>query len=205
MALEIWRAVGEATWSVYGPTLESLNVGKRERVNAKGTPLAWIPIDKIARSLLGTQSGYELYAAPRVEVCVAAGSALVMGSSFADKLSAAARFRAARRIALMRERLGPVEALDADEVALFFAACARVAELPRPPSLPPLNESRVEDRARVIGKAIARKDRKALQAIGARMATLPSPGEWRDAILKARRARRWRCRAICRRRWASCS
>jgi hypothetical protein len=107
-----------------------------------------------------------------------------MGSMFADKLTAAARFRAARRIALMRERLGPVEALDADEVALFFAACARVAELPRPPSLPPMNESRVEDRARVLGRAIARKDRKALQSIGARMASLPSPGEWRDAVLQ---------------------
>jgi hypothetical protein len=184
VALEIWRAVGEATWTVYGPTLESLNVGKRERVNAKGTPLAWIPVDKIARALLGTQRAYELYASPRVDTCVAAGEALVMGSMFADKLTAAARFRAARRIALMRERLGPVEALDADEVALFFAACARVAELPRPPSLPPMNESRVEDRARVLGRAIARKDRKALQSIGARMASLPSPGEWRDAVLQ---------------------
>jgi hypothetical protein len=184
VALEVWRAVGEATWSVYGPSLESLNVGKRERVNAKGTPLAWIPVDKIARSLLGTQSGYDLYASPRPDVCVAAGQALVMGGLFADKLTAAARFRVARRIALMRERLGPVEALDADEVALFFAACARLAELPRPPSLPPLNESRVEDRARVLGKAIARKDRKALQSIGARMATLPPPGEWRDAVLE---------------------
>ena len=68
-----------------------------------------------------------------------------------------------------------------------------------PPSLPPLHESRVEDRARVLGKAIARKDRKALQAIGARMATLPSPGEWRDAILRRRGARgAGRRRAICR-------
>ena len=184
VALEIWRAAGESTAALFGPSLESLGVGKRERVNAKGTPLAWIPVDKIARSLCGSHFGYELYASPNVEICVTAGNALVCGSAFADRLSPSLRFRVARRIALLRDALGPLEPIDDDELALFFAACARVAELPMPPVLATLPASRVEERARALGKPLARKERKALQAIGARMATLPPPGEWRQAILE---------------------
>src|SRR5439155_14859388 len=141
---------------------DALGVGKRERVNAKGVPLAWIPVDKIARSLLGSHFGYELYATQK-DVCVATGKALVCGPQFADKLSPGLRFRVARRIALLREGLGPIDTLDDDEVAIFFAAVARVAELPQPTGLGQLPNARVEDRARALGKAIARKERKALQ------------------------------------------
>ena len=184
VALEIWRIAGEAAAIVYGPSLESLSVGKRERVNAKGTPLAWIPVDKIARSLLGSQSGYELYASPRPDLCVATGRALICGASFSDKLSPSLRFRVARRVALLHDQLAPLESMDEDEVAIFFAACARVAELPRPPSLSGLHEGRVEERSRALGKAIARKDRKLLAAMGARMGTLPDPRPWRHAVLE---------------------
>jgi hypothetical protein len=115
---------------------------------------------------------------------VATGHFLVCGNVFADKLSPALRFRAARRIALMREHLGPLDTIEDDELALFFAACARVAELPTPPALTTLSPAKVEERARTLGKALARRDRKALQAIGARMSTLPPPGEWRQAVLE---------------------
>jgi tetratricopeptide (TPR) repeat protein len=184
VALDVWRAAAESAQAIYGPSLESLGVSKKERVNGKGTPLAWIPVDKIVRALCGSQLAYELYASPRPEVCEATGAQLVLGTSFADKLTPTTRFRVARRIALMRERMQPLESLDADEVAVFFAACARVAELPRPPLLAMLPEGRVEERARALGKAIARKDKKALSAIGPRLATLPSPAEWRAAALE---------------------
>ncbi|MCA1664879.1 MAG: tetratricopeptide repeat protein, partial [Myxococcales bacterium] len=184
VALEIWRAAGGATAALYGPSLDSLGVGKRERVNAKGTPVAWIPVDKIARSLCGSQFGYELYASPKPELCVATGSALVCGAAFADKLSPALRFRVARRVALMRDQLGPIDGIDDDELALFFAACARVAELPMPPVLAALSPARVEERTKALAKPLARKERKALQAIGARMSTLPPPAEWRHAVLE---------------------
>jgi len=184
VALEIWRAAGESTAALYGPSLESLGVGKRERVNAKGTPVAWIPVDKIARSLCGSHFGYELYASPKVDACVTTGHALVCGTSFSDRLSPALRFRVARKVALMRDALGPLDTLDDDELALFFAACARAAELPMPPVLATLPPAKIEEKARALGKPLARKERKALQAIGARMATLPPPAEWRQAILE---------------------
>src|SRR3954470_14211122 len=113
--MEIWQAAGESVVALYGPTLESLHVGKKERVNGKGTPVAWIPVDKIARSLLGSHFGYELYASPKGETCAAAGHALVCGNVFSDKLSPALRFRVARGIALMREQLGPLDSIDDDE------------------------------------------------------------------------------------------
>ena len=184
VALEIWRAAGESTAALFGPSLESLGVGKRERVNGKGTPVAWIPVDKIARSLCGSHFGYELYASPKVEICVATGNALVCGSAFADRLSPALRFRVARKIALLRDHLAPLDAVDDDELALFFAACARLAELPMPPVLATLPSSRVEEKAKALGKPLARKEKKALQAIGARMSTLPPPAEWKQAILE---------------------
>ena len=84
----------------------------------------------------------------------------------------------------MRERLGPIDAIDDEELALFFAACARVAELPLPPALSTLSPSRVDEKAKALGKPLARKERKALQAIGARMSTLPPPAEWSEAVLE---------------------
>ena len=122
---------------------------------------------------------------------MATGNALVCGAAFADRLSPALRFRVARRIALMRDRARAARRIDDDELALFFAACARVAELPMPPVLAALPPARVEEQdARLLGKPLARKESKALQAIGARMSTLPPPASGATPFSRARRARR---------------
>jgi tetratricopeptide (TPR) repeat protein len=185
VALDVWRAAGAAAAEVYGPPLDSLVSGKR--LNAKGTPTAWVPVDRIARSLLGfgagSSAGYELYASSTLDVCAAVGHALVCGGAFVEQLSPPLRFRVARRLALLRDWLGPVETMEEAELAVFFAACAKLADLPRPPILAGVNEARVEERSRALGKAIARRDKKALQAIGGRLLDLPHPGEWRHAVL----------------------
>jgi tetratricopeptide (TPR) repeat protein len=182
VALDVWRLASEAANKIYGPELSALGVGKGDRVNAKGAPVAWIPVDKIARAL--GCAGYELYVSSRPDECSVVGSALVCGQMLADRLTPATRFRVARRLALLRDRLGPLERLDDDELTLLFAACARVAELPRPPSLVlgPL-EAKLEERTRLVGKAMGRKERKGLQALGARFAQLGDPAAWRRAIL----------------------
>jgi hypothetical protein len=46
------------------------------------------------------------------------------------------------------------------------------------------SEPRVDERAKAVNKAMSRKERKAMQAIGARFATLPDPGEWKRAVLE---------------------
>src|SRR5262249_6448269 len=133
VGLDVWRAAWEGAQKLFGPELSSLNVGQGERANHKGIAAAWVPVDTIARAP-GCKED-ELYASREGEACVVTGAALVCGPSYADKLSPAARFRVARKLALLRERLGPVERLDDGELAVFFAACARVAEVARPPVL----------------------------------------------------------------------
>jgi hypothetical protein len=183
VALEIWRQAWEGAVKVWGPELPQLGVGKSERVNAKGIPISWIPVDKIARAL--GCAGYELYASPRSGDCIVSGAALVVGTALADRLTSASRVRVARKLVLLRERLGPLEKVDDDELALFFAACARVAEVARPPSLAlgGKGEARVEELARSLQKTLGRKERKALQALGLRFAELGDPAAWRRAVL----------------------
>jgi tetratricopeptide (TPR) repeat protein len=180
VALEIWRAAWEGALKLYGPELQTLGVGKGDRQNAKGIPMAWVPVDKIARAL--GCAGYELYSSKDPSKCALAGGAIVLGTQMADRLSARTRFRAARALMLLRDRLGPVEKLDEGELALFFAACARVAEVPRPPILR-VNDAKMEERAKIIGKTLGRKERNALKSLGGRFAELNDPGQWRAAIL----------------------
>jgi hypothetical protein len=45
-------------------------------------------------------------------------------------------------------------------------------------------EAKIDERARAVGKALARKERKLLTAIGARFASLPEPGAWKRAVLE---------------------
>jgi len=185
VALEIWRTAAEASMRLYGPSLEALSVGKSERVSAKNLPAGWNRLEKIARGL--GVAGYELYVARERESCAVGANGdtpvVVAGQAFTEKLPPRLRFRLARKLALLRERLGPVELVDDDELTTFFAACAKVAEVARPPALRPSSEPRVDERAKAIGKALGRKERKALQSIGARFSVLPDPGEWRRAVL----------------------
>jgi tetratricopeptide (TPR) repeat protein len=185
VALEIWRTAAEASMKLYGPSTEQLGVGKADRMNAKNLPPGWARVDKIARAL--GCAGYELYAAKdREQVAIgASGDAPVLaaGAAFAERLQPRLRFRVARKLALLRDRLGPVADLDEEELSIFFAACAKVAEVARPPSLAVPSEAKVEERAKQVAKALGRKERKALQAIGARFASLPTVGEWKRAVL----------------------
>jgi tetratricopeptide (TPR) repeat protein len=181
VALDIWRAAWEGALKLWGPELASLGVAKGDRQNAKGIPMAWVPVDKIARALGCT--GYELYATRDAQKIAVVGGALVVGTQMADRLGPRTRFRAARALMLLRDRLGPVEKLDEAELALFFAACARVAEVGRPAVLS-VNEAKVEERAKLLGKALGRKERNALKSLGPRFAELNEPGQWQKAILE---------------------
>ncbi|MSP62121.1 MAG: tetratricopeptide repeat protein, partial [Myxococcales bacterium] len=179
-ALEIWRDVHEAAARIFGPELEQLGVEKAERQNAKGIPLAWIPVDKIARAL-GVKD-YELYRSPLGrEVARTSGLALVLGSVHCEKLTGVTRFRVARKVVLMRERLGPLETAEVADLDLFFAGCARIAGATL--AGPPRAQARVEERAKAIGKIIDRKTKKALQSHAPRFAAVGDVGAWRSAVL----------------------
>jgi tetratricopeptide (TPR) repeat protein len=180
VALEAWRAAQEGAHKLYGPALESLGVGKAERQNLKALPPAWVHVEKLMKTLGCGE--HELYAARDRDDLALAGRAFVCGAAYTEKLVSRLRFRLARKLVLFRDGLGPLERIDDDELAVFFAACVRVGEAQLPSTLRHADGAKVEERAKALGKAMARKDRKALAAIGARFADLPVPGVWRRSI-----------------------
>ena len=178
--MEIWRAAREAANRLLGPELGQLGVDKSDRQNAKGIALAWIPADKIARSMCA--GAYELYRSPLArEAARVVDGALILGSAHAERLTPAARFRVARGAVLLRDRIGPLDSIEPAELELFFAACARVAGTSLAvPSRPP--EAKIEERARAIGKVLDRKERKALGALAPRFDEVTDPAAWRRAV-----------------------
>jgi tetratricopeptide (TPR) repeat protein len=182
VALDVWRAAGEAAPKVLGPAVETFGVGKAERANAKGTPTSWIPIDKIARAF-GCKD-YELYVTKDRDACHATGAQLVCGMGFADRLGPRTRFRAAQKLALVRDRLPSLERLSEDELGVFFVACARVAEVAAPLALKRwANDPRAESMTKALSKAAGRKERKAIAALAPRLGDIIAPETWRRAVL----------------------
>lgn len=183
-ALAIWRVTADAAARVYGPELGALGATRADRANTRSLPPAWLAVDQIAQGL-GVKP-YELYVSSRPEVCQVVGAQLVCGSWFAAPLEPARRFTVARQLALLRDRLGPVEVLDAEELEVHFAACAQLAELPPLASLGRIaaDDARIEERTKALGKALGRKERKALAALGPRFAELPDLDGFRAAVLK---------------------
>ena len=180
-ALDIWRDLPELTAKIFGPEISQLGVEKSDRQNAKGIPSAWIPVDKIARSL-GAGS-YELYRSSQGrDVARTVGAALVLGSAHAEKLTSIARFRVARKVILLRDRLGPVEATELPLLELFFAACARTVGVTWIASSSP-SEAKLEERTKAVKKAIDRKTKKLLESKAGRFAAIGDLGAWRRAIL----------------------
>ncbi len=178
VALDIWRIVAPATVKMFGPDLATV---ASRRLNAKGIPMAFIPVDKIVRSLAGAD--YELHQGARADACLVVGNALVVGQDFADRLTNSTRFAVARAAALLKERQGGLDRMSDDETRLFFAACARIAEVPKPRSVAALPDGAVEERAKVVAKALGRKERAALKALAGRWTELPDPAEFRAAVL----------------------
>ena len=179
--LELWRETQEASVKMFSPELTALGAGKNDRQNAKGIPLAWIPVDKIARAV--GAGAYELYLAPaKRELAATAGPAVVLGGAHSDKLSPTTRFRVARVMMLLRDHIAPLETIDDAELDLYFTACARVAGASWTASSRPV-EAKIEDRVKALNKHLDRRAKKALSALAPRFVSLGEAREWRRAML----------------------
>jgi hypothetical protein len=178
-ALEIWRETADAAARLLGGDAAALGVGKPERQNAKGIPLAWIPVDKIARAL-GVKE-YELYLHGERERARAGVTAVALGASHMERLTPLTRARVARRMALMRDRAGCLETADPAQLELFFAACARAAKTSwQAPSRPA--EAQVEEWSRLVLKE--KRAKKALAVLGGRFAELGDLKAWRRELMR---------------------
>jgi hypothetical protein len=178
LMLEVWREIAETANAVLAPEIQALSANPRERLNAKGAPTVWVDVDRLAQALgLGQGPGmvpYGLYLSRDREMCQITGANLVCGSAYAAplaELSPALSFRLLQRMALLPERMGPVLSAGSEDLILLIAACCRLIEV-RGPELLPVHASQLEERTRVLGRVISRKEKKALLAMAPRLAPL---------------------------------
>ncbi len=189
---ELWTEVADSANRILGSELTALGAQPRERLNTKDVPAAWTNVDQLANRFgLGSSSmtlTYGLYMARDKDLCHLSGNNLVCGSSYMTPLSSLSPglfFKLARRLALLPDRMGPLE-VEPQELVLFIAACCNVAQLPGP-TLPADQKSRLDERTRALDRVISRKERSAIKALASRLMPL-SGSEGREFIVNWQQA-----------------
>lgn len=188
---ELWTEIQEGVNKLYAPDLTAVGSGPKERLNAKEVPAVWSTVDQLAQrfGLGGSGSPYGLYLSREREKCVIAGTNLVCGSSFSSKIGEfppALYARLLRQLALLPDRLGPVDG-ELAELVLLFAACCQLAQI-QLPTLAPEQRSRLDERTRSLDRALSRKERSALRSLAPRLGGLAGDAgrdliaEWQLAV-----------------------
>src|SRR5262249_28066005 len=96
----------------------------------------WSTVDELARKFgVGTSDRpYGLFLSRERELCQLSGINLVCGSKFSSTLNdfpPGLYFRLLRRLALLPDRLGPIDG-ELNDLVLLFAACCQLAQIPGP-------------------------------------------------------------------------
>lgn len=159
--LEIWPLIAGAVAELHAD--RASRRPRQARVTAADEPrLDWVEAAAVAAGL----PSVELYVASPGETADDAvipldgrETALLLGRGVLAS-NAAARFRVGRALALLRHRAAVLERVSGEELGLLFAAAAVVAG--GTPQVPPAALANVEQRARALGKAMIRRERKAL-------------------------------------------
>lgn len=174
---DVWTEIWEVASRVLSPELSTVAANAREQLNRKEVPAAWAAVDQLAQRFgLGTSSTslpYALYQHKEREGCAVIGNNLVCGPAYSVPISSlppALYFRLVRRMALLPDRLTPIDSTG-DDVLMFLAACCQLVQAP-PPALPPELKGRLDERTKAVDKAISRKERNALRAMVPRLSVL---------------------------------
>ncbi len=173
--LDLWLESAETANRLLAPELKTLGTDLKERLNAKQVPQVWSTVDELARKFgMGTSDRpYGLYMSRERELCQLSGNNLVCGSNFSGSLrdlSSSRYCRLLRRLVLLPDRLGPVDG-ELTELLLYITACCQLVGLPGP-TIPTELKNRLDERLRVLDRAISRKERGALRNLAARLAVL---------------------------------
>jgi tetratricopeptide (TPR) repeat protein len=113
---------------------------------------------------------------------------LCLGADIAAGASREARFQLGRIAFQAADGTGTLTELREAEVAWYFAAALLAAEVRLPPLLAEVasaEHAAVGERARVVGKHLARRDKKTIQSLAPRVADVTDPVAWRRAALAA--------------------
>lgn len=133
-------AAAETTALALGPSLDSLGVGRKNKIDKKGGPAIWLAVAEWMGAL-GFEVDFDLYVGgPEPQgihgVVVGELPALVVGSEVSAKFGAAARSALAREVfALRRYALASLPTRDDAAIAsIVIAICNEVgANFPKPP------------------------------------------------------------------------
>jgi hypothetical protein len=188
---QLFEALGPTLAEAFGPTLESLGVTKRDRVDAKsglalrGELAGWAAAFGI--------SEIDVYVGGRdpsgISALATAPPALVVGSALALPLSAAVRAKIASELLGLVRGTTLIAARDASFAESIVAVCCNLSKVP----LPRQRVAPPADVERLLTKTISRKTRAAIAGACAAIATTaPDVSAWTEQVALSR----LRCAAL---------
>ncbi len=183
---ELWRTVAEAASSLVGLGTSTLGFGRGDRQSAKSLARDYPAVAELMTCfgvdceiyVSSSKAGYS-------RTLSGAAPAVYLGADVARAADAPTRFALGRALALARENTGTLAEMRPDELAGLLAAAARLGGVTSLPSVlqDALPERELDERARVLGKAMSRRDRKNLPLLASRFDELGDPAAFRRASL----------------------
>jgi hypothetical protein len=190
---DIWRIVAPSVTQAAGLDAAKLGFGRGDRVAMK---IVAKKHEAVAAALAAMAVGdADVYISPSrsgfARVLATETPTLCLGADIAAGETPAARFQLGRAAMLAAERGGTLSELREGEAAWYVAAALRAAGLELPPALAEAvaaDDTPVAERTRTLGKALGRRDKKALTQLGGRLGELAKATDvatWRRAAASA--------------------
>jgi hypothetical protein len=187
---DLWRAMAPAVTAAVAVDPGKLGFTRADRIAMKA-------LGKKHEALAAVLAGFGVEEADVYVAESRAGVArvlsgetpvLCLGADIAAGGSREARFQLGRIAFQAADGTGTLTELREAEVAWYFAAALLAAEVRLPPLLAEVasaEHAAVGERARVVGKHLARRDKKTIQGLAPRVADVTDPVAWRRAALAA--------------------
>ncbi len=182
---ELFVLMAETVTLALGPTLGSLGVTKKDRIEARGAPPLRVVVAEWLGAI-GVTGDWDLYvggADPRgVHAIAGEQPAIVLGSGITQPFDAAARSAVAREIFALKRGITAVRLRDQNTIAsLVVAACIEAGfNVPQPPY------AVFGEVNRAVKKEISRKVRKAIPEVCQRiLASGQDPRAWAAAAQRS--------------------
>jgi tetratricopeptide (TPR) repeat protein len=184
---DIWRSAGPAVAAAVGVDPARLGFGRGDKIAAKALGKKY---EALAAGLASLGLEAEIYVndqrAGAAWAIATETPTLCFGGDVASGSTPMARYLLGRTLWLAADGGGTLADLKEQEVVWYLIAALRAAELPVPPVLAELaagEDAAVGERARLVAKHVARRDRKAIAALAPRLGQLGEPLGWRRAKL----------------------
>jgi tetratricopeptide (TPR) repeat protein len=186
---QLWREVAQPLGEALAPALEAAGVARGDRLSSRGSQNLVNEWQRFAGAF-GLPE-IELYAGSRepvnIRASAALGGILVVGRDVTAPFVAAHRFEAGRAAVLLRDRLVLVHSMTDGEVAQVLAGVIRQVA---PTFTGGLDAGALEDRTRLVNKALSRKERKAIGPIVEKLGPLlrgsfvETARQWRRSVAR---------------------